>query len=28
LWIYFTIDDDSYCTLQSVRRWERPRLLE
>jgi hypothetical protein len=28
LWIYFTIDDESYCTLRAVRRATPPRLVK
>jgi hypothetical protein len=28
LWIFFTVDDEDYCTLRAVRRATRPEVLE
>ena len=28
LWIYFTIDDEDYCTLRAVRRATPPQVAE
>jgi hypothetical protein len=28
LWIYFTIDDEDYCTLRAVVRAVRPHVME
>ena len=28
LWIYFTIDDEDYCTLRAVRRATPPEVVE
>ena len=28
LWIYFTIDDEDYCTLRAVRQATPPQLVE
>jgi hypothetical protein len=28
LWIYFTIDDEDYCTLRAVRRATAPLVVE
>ena len=28
LWVFFTIDDEDYCTLRAVRRATSPQVLE